>query len=458
MNKKLIVFLIVSTFLSTSLVTLPSSGTGENNYKNLYTGESSPATYTISSSNGGWIEDVDGVTVLHLSGSYYDMGFQHGDLLKDKIRQNLRTQLNYFEQRNWSYDRILDIWNITKDYLPQCYKDEMQGMADGSGLPFEEIAVLNTIPSMFNHCGGGGKSCCEVALWGPITKDGKLYHIRGWDWRIDIEDPEEPGTYFQDLQILIVRDPDVGYASLYPEFAGDIFSWAGINEKGIAIGETSCSTDDYSYEGVSSAFRMRMVLDTASTGQEAIDIMGANRTDGWNFVISDGNVPEGFAMEQTKNICYVGRWDDPNETITPFWSVEGLVRRVPFFIHPDTAATERDLYNPSGIRGLILFLQGKNGAFGCWNFYRTISQAIERRAGKLDLAGTMNMIRDIYKGKTDLLFFIIQKIGFVNSVHQWVACPETGDLAIAFAKGNVFAFKNPVHYFNLFDELTETPP
>ena len=445
MNKKLLVFLIVSTFLSTSLVTFPSSGTiGEKN----------------SSSHDGWIEDVDGVTVLHLSGSYYDMGFQHGDLLKDKIKQNLRIQINYFEQNNWSYDKILDAWNESNTYLPQCYKDEMQGMADGSELPFEDIAVLNTIPLIFNHCGGGDKSCCEVALWGPITTDGKLYHIRCWDWRLDIEDPEEPGTYFQDMQILIVRDPDEGYASLYPEFAGNIFSWAGINEKGIAIGETSCETDDYSYEGISSAFRMRMVLDTAATGQEAINIMSSNRTDGWNFVISDGNVPEGFAMEQTKNICYVGRWDDPNETIKPFWSVEGLVRRVPFFIHPDTADTERDRYDPSGLLGFISYARGKNGAFGCWYFYKVISQAIEKRAGKLDLDGTMNMVRAIYRGWTDPLFFVLQKIGFVYSIHQWVACPETGDLAIAFTKGQVLSFKirNSVYHFNLFEELAETPP
>jgi hypothetical protein len=448
MNKKLLAFLVVSTFLFTGLAAFQSSATiTERNNSN-------------SSSHDGWIENVDGVTVLHLSGSYYDMGFQHGDLLKDKIRQNLRIQINYFEQHNWSYNKILDTWNISKNYLPQCYKDEMQGMADGSELPFEDIAVLNTIPLMFNHCGGGDKSCCEVALWGPITTDGKLYHIRGWDWRLDIEDPEEPGTYFQDLQILIVRDPDGGYASMYPEFAGDIFSWAGINEKGIAIGETSCGTDDYDYEGISSAFRMRMVLDTAASGQEAIDIMSSNRADGWNFVISDGNIPEGFVMEQTKSICYVGRWNDPNESIKPFWSVEGLVRRVPFFIHPDTAATQRDVYDPSGILGFISYIRGKSGAFSCWYFYKTISQAIEKRAGTLDLDSTMNMVRYIYRGWTDPVFFTIMKIGFVHSIHQWVACPETGDLAIAFTKGQVLSYKprNPVHHFNLFDELLEIPP
>jgi len=54
-------------------------------------------------------------------------------------------------------------------------------------------------------------------------------------------------------------------------------------------------------------------------------------------------------------------------------------------------------------------------------------------------------------------FFMMMRIGFVYSVHQWVACPETGDMAIAFTKGQVVSFKNPIHYFNLFEELAETP-
>ena len=50
------------------------------------------------------------------------------------------------------------------------------------------------------------------------------------------------------------------------------------------------------------------------------------------------------------------------------------------------------------------------------------------------------------------------KIGFVRSVHQWVGCPETGDIAVSFASANKPAFENTVHYFNLFELLESTPP
>ena len=412
--------------------------------------------YTTSDSHDGWLEEHNGLKILHVSGSNYDMGYQHGDLLRDEIEINLGAQLSFFEDHGWPYDDILSTGYAMNDYLPQCYKDEMQGMADGSGLPLDDIIVLNTIPAVFNHAGKDSKSCCEVSIWGPNSKNGEMYHIRGWDWTFNIKDPET-GEYFQSTQVLIVRNPDDAYASMDPDFAGHVFSWGGVNEKGIAIGETTCYTDDYDFEGISSAFRMRMVLDSASTSQEAINIMSNDRTDGWNFVISDGNTPEGFVIEQTKNILYVGEWDDPVEDNDPFWKVEGLIRRVPFFIHPDTAATQpgrQELY--TGILGLILYALGKNGLYGGWSFYRTISQAVEKRIGTLDLEGTTKMIRNVYKGRTDLIFFIIMTIGFVRSIHQWVACPKTGDIALAVTHDGTPAFRNPVHYLNL-DELLEPP-
>lgn len=451
MKKKLFI-IVLSMFLLTSFSSFLTIGTNisleEAITKDI---DNKSVDFISSNSHDGWMEIVDDVRILHLRGSNYDMGFQYGSLAKDEIQKNLRAQMSFFENNGWPYDDILSVWDQMKNNLPEKYINEMKGMADGSGSSFEDIAVLNTIPAIFNI---EGKSCCEVSLWGPLTKDGELYHIRGWDWTLNIKDPVT-GTPFHETQYLVVRKPDNAYASMDPSFAGSVFSWGGINEKAIAVGETTCYTYDSTFEGISAAFRMRMVLDHASTGGEAVNIMSSDRTCGWNFVISDGNVPEGFAIEQIANYNYVGKWDNPVEDNGPFWKVEGLIRRVPFFIHPETAKTQpgRNLHDPSGFKGFILYILGQNRYFGSWTFYRVISEAVEDRAGNLDLEGTMNMIRDVYRGKTDILFWFLQKRGFVHSVHQWVACPETGDFLISFAKGNNYAFNNPVHSFNLFDLL-----
>lgn len=59
---------------------------------------------------GGWIEERKGITILHVSGSNYEMGFQHGYLLKEKVQENLRAFLS-FAQTAISREELLAYWN-----------------------------------------------------------------------------------------------------------------------------------------------------------------------------------------------------------------------------------------------------------------------------------------------------------------------------------------------------------
>jgi len=390
MKNKIIGILVCIMLIA---VAIPAVGTTEvliNRESNVITGD--PL-------DGGWIEERDGVTILHLDGSSYEMGYQHGSLLKDEIKENMRMIGAWFEKKGFSYDVFLEIWDVMKDFLPQEYKDEMQGMADGLGVSFEEIAVYNTWPAVVNHA---LVACCGAAAWGSATADDKLYHMRSLDIlhpALDIKDPET-GTYFRENQVLMVRKPDNRYASVYPESAGTVCSWGGINEKGIAIGANTCLTYDSTFRGISAAFRMRIVLDYAATAEEAINIINQNRTCGWNFIISDGKIPKGYVMEQTANLVYVGTWFDPIESTNPFWEIEDIVRRCPMFISPVCAATQqlRKHYDPSGLRGFLLFLMGKNLYFTVWSKYRALSKEFENQWGSLDLNITMSLLRDVYLG------------------------------------------------------------
>jgi hypothetical protein len=188
--------------------------------------------------------------------------------------------------------------------------------------------------------------------------------------------------------------------------------------------------------------------------------MNSNRTCGWNFIVSDGNIPQGYVIEQTANLVYVGTWLDPVESTVPFWEIEDVVRRSPMFISPMCAATQkyRPFYDPSGLRGLVFFFLGKNPYFSQWSQYRAMSTEIERQWGTLNLNSTMALFRDVYLGRTDLLFLMMQAMSSYPAFHQWVACPETGDLVISFADAVTTAVENPVHYFNLRKLLEVEPP
>ena len=93
-----------------------------------------------------------------------------------------------------------------------------------------------------------------------------------------------------------------------------------------------------------------------------------------------------------------------------------------------------------------------------WSQYKAISDEIQNHWGTLTMNSTMTLLRDVYTGKTDIVFMFMQLIGAYFSAHQWVAYPHTGEMVVSFAEGETKADRNPVHYFNLFDLLEAEPP
>jgi len=41
------------------------------------------------------LEEIDGIKVLFTNGSFYELGFQHGYLLKEEVRENVRAFISY---------------------------------------------------------------------------------------------------------------------------------------------------------------------------------------------------------------------------------------------------------------------------------------------------------------------------------------------------------------------------
>ncbi len=401
----------------------------------------------------GWLEVRDGVKILYISGSNYEMGFQHGFLLKEEVRQDLRAFLNYSD---YSFEYLLDIWDIMKNYVPQEYIDEIQGLADGAEITFNEVAAGYMV-IVLGDIGG----CFGISAWGNATKDGKLYHTRSFDQPMDIKDPET-GIFAHENSILIIRDPDEGYASMIPSVAGAMHGGGGINEQGIAIGQQVCWSKDYTFQGTPAVIKVQMVLDHASSAEEAYAILTSNKTLGWNFIVSDSKIPIGYAVEITGNYSYIGTYNDPTEGKYPFWNIENVVRRTNFFIDPDIAKTQRDKYNPGGILNFIKLVLRTDVFYAVWRSYKVNSEGIEDNWGSMDLNSTMNMIRNGYSGKTDFLLWLIVTLAegtsFNRAWNMWVADPESGDMVVCFASKDAISFENPVHYFNFYDLLYEAHP
>lgn len=82
----------------------------------------------------GFLELSGSQKVLHVRGTPYEMGFQHGALLKDLIQRNVKEFLE--TTAPGLSDRVSAFkQNLPKllSYTPKRFHEEMQGLADGSG-------------------------------------------------------------------------------------------------------------------------------------------------------------------------------------------------------------------------------------------------------------------------------------------------------------------------------------
>ena len=185
---------------------------------------------TIARCDKGFLETIDGYKVLHLKGTPYEMGRQQGVLLKDEIRELVRylfdvkgkeMRLELGDLKLGPKPIIGLIAARERLHIPDRFFEEMRGLAEGSGLPTQDIVVANFIPEMF-HCSG-------FAISGSATKDGTLYHGRvldyGIDWRL------------QEFAVLVVAEPEGKHPFVNVSYAGFIGSVSGMNAEHVSIGE-----------------------------------------------------------------------------------------------------------------------------------------------------------------------------------------------------------------------------
>ena len=92
------------------------------------------AAQTVARCGKGWLELIDGYPVLHLKGTPYEMGYQHGALYKEHIRENMdnllvkrgsqTVQVGPLKVKPRSV--IDSITTVQKKHVPEKYWEELK--------------------------------------------------------------------------------------------------------------------------------------------------------------------------------------------------------------------------------------------------------------------------------------------------------------------------------------------
>lgn len=253
------------------------------------------------------VEQVNGLTVAYLSGTPYELGRQHGELLRDRVQASVRQVLGYFRRYikvpvagtllvDWWLGRT---WSQSRRHIPPDYLDELRGLAHGAGVPFDELCRLHAIPDRTY-------SCTNFSAWGEATGQGRLVHGRNLDWNIDAR--------LQDYAVVFVVRPNGKQAFVNVAWAGFTGVLTGINERGLSIGQVGAESKDVTFRGEPMVFLMRRVMEEPEDLDEAVRIIEtAKRTMGINYVIADAKAGRAVAIETTRSYAKVFRDEDPAE-------------------------------------------------------------------------------------------------------------------------------------------------
>jgi hypothetical protein len=268
-----------------------------------------------NSSLEGWI-------TVKVSGSYYEMGYQHGQILRKQIekardvmkylvKKYYKTSLSEYVSKCISFVKETDEWkNIF---------DELRGIRDGcsSAMSLNELIAWNMYLSMEEVYGsitgldtGSVERCSAFIATGSKTVDGKILmaHNTHCDYASGFISnivmhmaPSAPGTYPFVMQTL-------------PGLVCSSTDWF-ISESGIIGCETTISKIKYipDFEkGVPYFFRIRKAMEIGKTLDDYVSIMMEQNAGDYacSWLFGDINTGEIMRFELGKKTHGIDRTKD----------------------------------------------------------------------------------------------------------------------------------------------------
>ena len=246
------------------------------------------------------------IRVLPLSGSHYDMGYQHGLQFADDIRQFAHERIKLSGDPGWSGQTLSadDVIGIAEAcvthheaYAPDLL-EELRGMADACQLSLAELIIVNGftdfIDTVYNAqnlsvpvpAHAGTDNCTAFLV--PNHKSATRQGFYGQTW--DMHDTATP-------HVIMLK----GAPTNKPEFMAfttvGCVGMIGMNSEGVAIGINNLSGND-GQTGVTWPFVIRKALEQRTATRALECIQDARLAGAHNYMIMDKQ-GRGFNVEAT---------------------------------------------------------------------------------------------------------------------------------------------------------------
>ncbi|MBI2605809.1 MAG: hypothetical protein HYW49_06980 [Deltaproteobacteria bacterium] len=312
----------------------------------------------LASYGDGWLEELNGLPVLHMKGTDEEMGRQYGYLLGDKIQDTIdylkeiasRTEPRARLVPNWAFQGLRRVvgWLFWQTF-PKDFRRHLDGIRAGGRerqpevkLNRYDLAFMNSLIDLVgiahvaaDSIGPNGGSeeertmrarkflrlmglsafefnCDSFAAWGPRTEGGKTFQTRN----IDVT----TGQGLERYPLVLIAKPEGGVPFVSAAYVGMAGVFTGMNASGVGLGQIWAFSKKI---GLNTPWqvKVREVFTKARSAREAVLLLsGTGRMAyGNNFVFADagaggdGSTSEGFAVESSAARFSVFDANDPRE-------------------------------------------------------------------------------------------------------------------------------------------------
>ncbi len=249
--------------------------------------------------------------ILHLNGTPYENGFQHGKIMKNRIIELVGLwkkdiEINY----QMPADEFIKMFLDSTDYIPAIKKwtpdllEEIKGISAGSGIDFNTIFAFQLIDEIWTNARliNIPHHCTSVGI-NNYKKDGSSNYIAQ---NIDIT------PFYHGFEILLdIKDKNTDSRKLVTTFAGYIGA-NGLN-KNIGITENTLSDLKSSLNGLPVCCIARGVLEKTSFDEAVNFIKTIKHASGQNYIL--GSKHDIISLECASDLV-TEYWPDSTKNYT----------------------------------------------------------------------------------------------------------------------------------------------
>ena len=224
--------------------------------------------------------------LIEVSGPPRERGRQYGQQAAVRIARGIEHYAGQLERM--AFDRGA-IRGAVQDYLPHiqrfepAYVEEMRGIAEGAGVAFEDVVLLNARTEILKlgsrraaKAEADAEGCTGVVALPEATQARRVIHAQNWDWKAEC---------VETAVVLSIRRDDGPDLLTFTEAGG--LARSGFNAAGIAITANYLECDrDYRTLGVPLALIRRKVLESAHLALAMHAVYATPKSGANNMIVS----------------------------------------------------------------------------------------------------------------------------------------------------------------------------